>query len=276
MTFPPAAFAPGTVVPGFLDGGTWSASFGLSWSDLFLHDAVRSARIMRENGTYLRKTVGPAGLSEGRNSLCALFLDGTDGEWLWMVDTDMGFAPDTVDRLVASADPVERPVMGALCFALRHLGPLDSATYAERYGIVSTLYSYRELVDEIGFEPAADWPRDEVVEVSGTGAACLLIHRGALEAVQAKYGRAWFDPAIHPTGVAGGRRVFSEDLSFCVRLAACGIPVHVDTAVKTSHHKGSIYLTEQAYDEQMIEVATSGVRDSSGDQISAEDHRLGA
>jgi hypothetical protein len=28
-----------------------------------------------------------------------------------------------------------------------------------------------------------------------------------------------------------------EDLSFCARLGACGIPVHVDTGVTTSHLK---------------------------------------
>lgn len=276
MTFPLSTFDPGTVIPGFLDGGTWSGSFGLSYLELSLHDLSHDRHVMHELATYLRKTVGPAGISEGRNQICEAFLTGTRGEWLWMVDTDMGYTADTVDRLLDHADPIDRPVVGGLCFALRHTGPAPGGLHADRYGIIPTMYQYVDTGDEVGFEPLQSWPRGEVVEVSGTGAACLLIHRGALEAVQAKYGPVWFDVAIHPTGQHGRRRVFSEDLSFCVRLAGCGIPVHIDTAVRTSHHKGSIYLDEQAYDEQMIEVATSGVRDSSGDQDRSEDHRLGA
>ena len=31
----------------------------------------------------------------------------------------MGFAPDTINRLLEAADPVERPVVGGLCFTQR-------------------------------------------------------------------------------------------------------------------------------------------------------------
>jgi hypothetical protein len=65
--------------------------------------------------------------------------------------------------------------------------------------------------------------------------------------VRAKYGDAWFDTATHPTGLKGKPRNFSEDLSFCVRLAACGIPLHVDTRVKTTHYKGGIFLDEELF-----------------------------
>ena len=74
--------------------------------------------------------------------------------------------------------------------------------------------------------------------MSATGAACLLVHRDALEAVWRRAGPVWFDP-IAP---------LSEDLSFCVRLADAGIATHVHTGVKTVHHKGGGYLDEQAYD----------------------------
>lgn len=239
----------GTVVPGFLDGGTWAACFGLSWADLLLHDTLTSQRIIRPSGTYLRKVCGAGGLHQARNDVAASFLDHSDGEWLWMVDTDMGFDADTVDRLLASADRSQRPVMGGLCFALRRLdaGPFHS----DRYGLVPTLYDYFEDTGEVGFAPLPDYPRDQVTEVAGTGAACLLVHRRALEAVRSKYGDVWFDAAVHPDGLGPGRRrVFSEDLSFCVRLAGAGVPLHVDTSVKTVHHKGGIYLDEASFDAQ--------------------------
>ena len=241
---------PGSVVVGFLDDGHWSACFGLSYLELTLHDALVSQRIVREGGTYLRKVCGTAGVPAGRNEVVANFLDHTDGEWLFFVDTDMGFAADTVDRLVSAADPDSRPVMGGLCFAQRRTKP--APFHAERFGIIPTVYSYVELEDEVGFRPLPDYGRDQVVQVAGTGAACLLIHRTVLEQVRLKCGDAWFDPAVHPTGDRGKPRTFSEDLSFCVRCAALGIPIHVDTRVKTCHEKGGIFLDEEAYDAQGV------------------------
>ncbi len=244
---------PGAVVVGFLDGGQWSACFGLSYRDLCLYDVVNSQRIVREGGRELRNLCGTGGIPQGRNKIAREFLDSTDGEWLFMIDTDMGFASDTVDRLVASADPEERPVMGGLCFAGLRQRPGD--LYAERFLVQPTVYEYVELEDEVGFRPIPDYKRDEVVQVAGTGAACLLVHRTALEKVRARYGNAWFDTITHPTGLKGGPRTFSEDLSFCVRLQSVDIPVHVNTSVKTCHEKGGIFLDEEAFDRQQVMAA---------------------
>jgi hypothetical protein len=238
---------PGSVVVGYLDPGTWSAVFGLSLRDLCLHDALVSHRVVRDGGKELRARTAAGGIPAGRNQVVRDFLDTTDGEYLFMVDSDMGFAPDTVDRLVGSAD-TRRPVMGGLCFAhKRHPdGPGEFA--AERFVVAPTLYEYVEVDGDLGFRPAMDWPRGEVVRVAGTGAACLLIHREALKKVRARRGDTWFDPVTHPTALKGGPRTFSEDLSFCVRLQEVGVPVHVDTSVRTCHDKGGAVLDQAAYD----------------------------
>lgn len=239
---------PGSVVVGYLDAGVWSACFGLSFRDLILYDTLGAGRIVRQGGKELRKVAGTMGVAAGRNEIAAEFLDATDGEWLWMVDTDMGFAPDTVEQLVAAADPTDRPVLGALCFAMKRQARGDF--YAERFRISPTVYEYLDLGDEVGFRPILDYDRDSVVQVAGTGAACLLMHRGALEAVRSYAGDAWFDPIVHPSGAKGRPRTFSEDLSFCVRLAGAGVPVHVATKVKTTHHKGGVFLDEDTFDRQ--------------------------
>lgn len=239
----------GSVVVGFLDGGQWSACFGLSYRDLCLYDVVASQRIVREGGKELRSLCGTGGIPAGRNRVARDFLDSTDGEWLFFIDTDMGFASDTVDRLVTSADRYQRPVMGGLCFSIKRQKPGE--LYAERFRMAPTVYEYLELEDgEVGFRPIIDYKRDDVIQVAGTGAACLLIHRRALHNVRQKYGDAWFDPIVHPTGEKGKPRTFSEDLSFCVRLQACDIPVHVDTSVKTCHEKGGVFLDEEMFDRQ--------------------------
>lgn len=252
----------GAVVVGFLDGGQWSACFGLSYRDLCLYDMAGSQRVVRPGGKELRAVTGAGGIPTNRNKVCRDFLDNTDGEWLWFVDSDMGFLPDTVDRLVKAADPQLRPVMGGLCFAaLRRKPPETASMYAERFLIQPTVYEYVELDDELGFRPIVDYPRDQVVQVAGTGAACLLIHRGALVKLRERYGDAWFDPIVHPTGRHGRPRTFSEDLSFCVRLQACDLPVHVDTATRTTHEKGFIYLDEETYDrQQALAVLEAGRR----------------
>jgi len=232
----------GTVVPAWLDDGNWSASFGLSMLELSL--ALIGAGRVVPGSAYLRNFCSTGGLVEGRNRVAADFLDRTDGEWLFMVDADMGFAPDVVERLLGSADPYNRPVVGALCFALRRAGLTDN--HAMRFRIVPTLYDFHELDDEIGFAPVADYPRGRAVKVAGTGAACLLVHRRALEKIRAVHGDNWFTPVTHPKGST----TFSEDLSFCVRLASADIPLYVHTGVKTSHDKGGIFLDEDAFDRQ--------------------------
>jgi hypothetical protein len=237
---------PGTVIPSFVDGGTWSACFGLSWTDLMMYDQAVSNRIIRPGGQYLRKVAGTMGVAAGRSEIVANFLT-QDAEWLFMVDTDMGFDRDTVDRMVDSAMMNDVQILGALCFAQKQdtdLGP--APFYGQRFRIQPTLYRYTEVKEtgERGFRSITKYARDAFQEVDGTGAACLLMHRDALTAV----GPDPFRPlAVRGAGGNGTDRTFSEDLSFCARLANTGIRIGVDTSIKTTHHKGGIFLDEVAF-----------------------------
>jgi len=212
----------------------------MSLVELYLVDAtIGSHRLVRQ----LPKFCAAGGLVAGRNEVAEKFLGATDCEWLWMVDSDMGFAPTTVDDLIAVADPDTRPVVGGLCFALRANGP--GMFHGEKYVIVPSAYRWVETDTEVGFQSILDFPDDGMVEVSATGAACLLVHRTALERVREKYADHWFDPVTHPNGPT-----FSEDLSFCIRLAAVDIPIWVHTGVGTTHAKGGIFLDREAFDAQ--------------------------
>lgn len=226
-----------------VDGGEWAACFGLSWTEMMLFDQAVSQRMIRPGGQYLRKVAGTMGVAAGRNEICAAFL-ASDAEWLFMVDTDMGFAMDTVDRLVESAARNEARVLGALCFAQKQDPDLAPAPfYGARLRIQPTLYAYTEVdaTGEKGFRSMTRYRRDGYQEVGATGAACLLIHRDALTAV----GRDPFTPmTVTSAGGKGTNRTFSEDLSFCIRVSAAGFAVGVDTSIKTTHYKGGIYLDE--------------------------------
>jgi hypothetical protein len=109
--------------------------------------------------------------------------------------------------------------------------------------VVPTCFEYVDTDDEVGFRSIVDYPRDALLPVSGTGAACLLIHRSALETLRTHGGDHWFDHVTHPGGT-----VFSEDLSFCIRLAAADIPLYVDTSVRTTHDKHGVFLDEDEFD----------------------------
>lgn len=235
----------GAVIPSMVDGGTWASCFGLSWADMLLLDQVGSARIFRPGGQYLRVVAGTGGVAGARNQIVANFLKLTHRpEWLFMVDTDMGFAPDTVDRLIASAEANNALVVGALCFAQRSAQAAETALHARRLKLVPTLYRYMELGEEKGFSPIEGYARDAFQWVDATGAACMVMHRTALEALPVDP----FRPILVPNALPGGaHREFSEDLSFCARLADVEIPLGVDTSIKTTHAKGGIFLDEESY-----------------------------
>ena len=112
---PVLAYEPGTVAFAYVFNRI-EASFHHSMIQMLGWDAEHEARIWRGDIVAQRGTTG--GLSDDRNHAVSDFLGGR-AEWLMWCDTDMGFEPDSVDRLIASADPVERPVMGGLCFAQR-------------------------------------------------------------------------------------------------------------------------------------------------------------
>lgn len=225
----------------YLHPGEVSASFTMSLLKLMLHETARTGM----PPFILAQRCGTLGIVQGRNDTARNFLDETGCQWLLMVDSDMGFPPDSVERLLRSADRMNRPVMGGLCFGLRREST-DPDTQAERFRTFPTIYAWREFDDRVGFEVRVDYPRDQVIPASATGAAFVLVHRRALEKVRDRDGDNWFTQVTHPTGPT----TFSEDMSFCVRLAAAEVPVHVNTAVKTSHDKGGVFLDETTWDRQ--------------------------
>jgi GT2 family glycosyltransferase len=171
-------------------------------------------------------------ISTARNIVARSFLEEQGAAWLFMCDTDMWFPADTIDRLIAAADPVDRPVVGGLCFSEN----TDNGG-GEPY---STMYELAESPEgDLAFVRYRKWAEDTVVQVAATGAACLLIHRTVLEAVAKRSGdkaAPWFRESVTGSALMG------EDLTFCLRCAAAGIPVHVHTGVKVGHMKTTMLI----------------------------------
>jgi hypothetical protein len=212
-------------------------SFHDSLVNLLLFDAANEQRILR--GGYIAMRCGTNGVPEGRNKTAEAFLD-RDADWLFVVDTDMGFAPDTLERLLDAADPVERPIVGALCFAWREVAQDGLSGF--RTEPRPTVFDYVKLPDGTEkFMGRSQYPLDELVRCAGTGSACILIHRSVIEKLEQSYGPTWYDRVKGTDG-----SMLGEDISFCVRATACGFPIHVHTGVKTSHLK-NVWVSEVDY-----------------------------
>lgn len=193
------------------------------------------ATVLRDGGRRINNILqewSSANVSAARNRLTQIFCDEkTESEWLLWVDSDMRWDADAIDRLIDSADPVERPVMGGLCFG------------RNPDGLFATLYQVVEGVTGLTMVRMPEYPADSVVRCSATGAAFLLIHRSVIEAMNERKFNVAF-PFFQETELAG--MPCGEDITFCLRAGLLGHKTHVDTRVKIGHHKTHL-LTEDLF-----------------------------
>lgn len=193
-------------------------------------------------GRWLALRYGSEGIVGARNQAVQDFLAGDD-EWLFWVDTDMGFTVEDFDKVMAAADADERPVVGGLCFANREVA-VDGRGGWSTFPI-PTIYVWAKQPDGAsGFVSWHEYPKDDVTRCDATGSAFIVIHRSVLERIQAKSGDNWYQLMANPNP---DKRPFSEDMSFCIRCAEHDIPIHVHTGARTTHHK-PIWLSELHFD----------------------------
>lgn len=200
----------GSVSLGFIHAGTVRVEFMISVMNVMTNPLI---------GNMSNSSAGPL-IALARNNLVTTFLNRGKEEWLWCVDTDIVFAPDTIDQLMAAADPIERPIMSALYYTIMN-GSKTAAIYQDNPELEGTFNSPREFDD------------NEVMEVGGTGAGCLLIHRSVLRRMyeDARGDKRWFREMVIDD------RVIGEDLSFSIRARDAGFPVCIDTSIKVGHIK---------------------------------------
>ena len=199
------------------------------------------AHLSKTKVTRLLTVWSGPNIATPRNKIVKQFLEDGDEPWLLMIDTDMVFRPNMLDRLVDAADWKDKPIMGALCYS--------QLTTEDTIGI-PTCYDLIELEDgKPTFLRLVDGPRErefnqaridgKPIKVSATGTGCLLMHRDSLVNIVARnkaHERAfpWFQETVmggHPCG---------EDMTFCLRAGAAGIPIHVHTGVQVGHMKSTM------------------------------------
>jgi Predicted glycosyltransferases len=176
---------------------------------LVAYDGVNSNRL--RTGGFIAMRCGTNGLVEARNKAVQTFLEEDKADWLFWIDTDMGFEPDVVDRLFEAADPEKRPMVGALCFSWHEDEPDTMGGY--RHTATPTVYDWAHIDGQYGWQVRWQYPDNTLTPVGGTGAACVLIHRSVFEKIQAEHGRVWYDRIVNVTT----GQLIGEDLSFCLR-----------------------------------------------------------
>lgn len=227
-----------STVVGYVHPQHVDASWANSMFALLEYENLNAQRFAPPGGRIAVGS-GPR-IAVGRNALVEAFL-ARDGEtqWLLMIDTDMDFDPDLLDRMFEVADPNDVPILGALCFS---------------GGVSGTMrpVMYRLFLDDQGelvITYCEDYPEGALVNVDATGAACLLVHRSVLERV----GEAWVGKTAYPwfAETEFGLREFGEDVTFCMRAKTAGFPIHVCTAIEVGHRKvqtldSTLYRQQQA------------------------------
>ena len=244
-----------TVFVGWLHPLDVKARFAESLLGLLAYDAiVRTSEGKPRQIAAMNGFEAGVNIATPRNDLVRRFLDHPEwGEWCLMVDVDMQFDPDAVERLLAVADPVKAPIVGGLCF-----GATDNDLWPTVY----------ELAEEPGQGPffmrAGEIPAEGLMRCAGTGAAFLLVHRSVFEKVVERrwpedpHGHfPWFQESQFPIGPVG------EDLTFCLRAGICGFPVHVLTSLHIGHIKPTV-LNAYRYFKQQGRVVDGPPEDDPG------------
>jgi GT2 family glycosyltransferase len=218
--------APASAADGMLPAGSvfWACIHGEDVRGAFMSSVVAALTSPASEliGSFYDLASGPV-LSIARNTCAEEFLR-SGMQWLWFVDTDTVFAPDVLPRLLALAHPVERPVVSAAV----PVGGRDPRERVQSTGIPELFWAAYRCDAVGGLKPlSVREPVGEAERVDAVGTGCVLIHRGVLEAV----GPGPF------CELSEGNAVMGEDLAFCRRADALGIPIHVAGRVRVGHQK---------------------------------------
>ena len=223
------------VLVGYLHPHEVSTSFHKSLMALVGYDMAHDRRL---NGWASIKCAS-GGIPEGRNQLATALLN-SDCEWLFMVDADMGFEPVGLYQLLSLADPVNRPIVGGLCFAQREA--FDDGSNGFRCVPRPTIFDWLQHDDgHWRFTGRSHFPVNSLVQCAATGGAFILIHRSVFERIKESEGECWFDRVRGTDG-----SLIGEDISFFVRCQALDIPLFVHTGIRTTHLK-QLWLGESDF-----------------------------
>lgn len=189
---------------------------------------------------FMHMRVGGAPVDVARNNLVERFLAG-DCQWLLQIDSDMGFARESLTRLASRTEEHGMRMISGLCFT-RYKPPMPTifrgVTRVREDGREFLRIQCRETMEWLEAHPEAldecpcvldPAPVDALVRADASGGAFLLVHREVFEALE----KPWF--------VRDGAKK-GEDFYFFERARRAGFELWVDRSVICGHEWGEAYI----------------------------------
>lgn len=150
-------------------------------------------------------------IADKRNSMAKLAIERGD-DYLFFVDSDVQFPPDTLSRLLT----LNKDVVGAMYFRTYH--PYEpNLTEKVKKGDQTLL-----LVPKV-------WDRTKPFKCWSVGTGTMLIKVSVLKALQDKLENEWFK-FDRIDGIPAG-----EDVYFCNEAGKAGFEVWCDPTIETKH-----------------------------------------
>lgn len=187
-------------------------------------------------------------IHQNRSDVARYFLDCTDFQWLWMLDSDMDFPVDSLYRLLDAAEEHDCKILGA--------------AYWNGYGFSNVYLSWLLFTPEHGMVALPQLPDPDqfpVAELSALGMGCTLIHRDVLQDVADSYANDPWDTfgadilvRFSDGGLMSGRtpeelkvngrqvdwyQRVGEDVCFCLRARRCGHVAYGLPSLVADHFK---------------------------------------
>lgn len=145
-----------------------------------------------------------------RNNLATRAIQ-SEADYVFWMDSDMVFAPDTLVRMVDVLQKNKLDILTGIYF--RRVQPFSPV-----------LFDMLEIRDQRASWTSFNEIPDGLFEVGGCGFGCVLMDTGVFIDVQSK-----FKQMFAPIGNVG------EDLSFCWRARECGYKIYCDPSIVCGH-----------------------------------------
>ena len=159
-------------------------------------------------------------------------------DYLFSVDSDISFAPDTLKRLLA------------------HNKPVVSGLYIQRKPGQHILELYRNGRNV----PYGDIKGLGLVEVDGCGFGCVLVKSEVFE----KVGYPQF---VYKSAIDHANTV-SEDTYFCSKAKAHGYSIWADTSIQCNHHGSSVF----SVDNSIVQTPLQRLKELEGQRLLPKTH----
>ncbi len=155
------------------------------------------------------------------------FADTFHGDWLFMLDTDHGFDPDLLARMIYAAKRYQVDVASGLYLKKEYPHRPNAWKWnGEKYATLMEI-------------------PDEVLDVDAAGAGCLLIHRRVFDAIRNELHEAPF--STHEFAGQTG-----EDFAFFKRCKMLGINAALFPWIECHHLQVKRLTVEKDYDQTLL------------------------